>query len=204
MSTAPEPETYRVIRAQDCKTMPWKNGGGETTEIAVWPGYASFETFEWRISMAKVASSGPFSHFENIDRTLCIIGGEGLKLLIQDEPPALLDQTTPPFSFPADVPTRGELTAGPIRDLNVMTRRGVVAHSVERLRENTPNIQALDGLTALICTSGWASILIESQVTLLEAGDTLLTDTPATLPVSQGKGATVFLVRLRQMRTQIP
>ena len=44
--------TLRVIRAAECQTMPWKNGGGETTEIAVFPSGAGLDDFEWRISMA--------------------------------------------------------------------------------------------------------------------------------------------------------
>ncbi len=43
--------------------MPWKNGGGETAEIAVFPPSADLSEFGWRISMATVSSDGPFSAF---------------------------------------------------------------------------------------------------------------------------------------------
>lgn len=42
----------RILRASDHKRMPWKNGKGETVEIAVFPEGASVDTFDWRISMA--------------------------------------------------------------------------------------------------------------------------------------------------------
>jgi hypothetical protein len=58
-----------LLRAADHRTMPWKNGGGETTEIAVSPPHAGLADFDWRISMAKVASDGSFSIFPEIDRT---------------------------------------------------------------------------------------------------------------------------------------
>ena len=74
----------RIIRASDCKTTPWKNGGGSTTEIAIGPAGASLEDFDWRISMARVASDGPFSDFPGIDRTLAVIKGSGLVLTIGD------------------------------------------------------------------------------------------------------------------------
>ena len=50
--------------------MPWKNGGGETAEIAVSPPGAALDDFDWRLSMARVETDGPFSAFPGIDRTL--------------------------------------------------------------------------------------------------------------------------------------
>jgi environmental stress-induced protein Ves len=50
----------RIIRAGDCKATPWKNGDGSTTEIAIGPAGASLEAFDWRVSMARVASMGHF------------------------------------------------------------------------------------------------------------------------------------------------
>ncbi|WP_171524369.1 HutD family protein, partial [Acinetobacter baumannii] len=47
-----------VIRSRDYRRMPWKNGGGETTEIIVQPTGASLDDFDWRFSMARVGSSG--------------------------------------------------------------------------------------------------------------------------------------------------
>jgi environmental stress-induced protein Ves len=44
----------KVVRASDCRTTAWKNGGGSTTEIAVQPAGASLDDFDWRVSMARV------------------------------------------------------------------------------------------------------------------------------------------------------
>ncbi len=68
----------RILRAADHKRMPWKNGGGETVEIAVAPQDAALGDFDWRISMATVAADGPFSIFPGIDRTLSILSGSGM------------------------------------------------------------------------------------------------------------------------------
>src|SRR6185437_7593790 len=89
-----------IIRASDCKTTPWKNGGGSTTEIAVAPAEASLEDFDWRISMAVVASDGPFSSFAGIDRTLAVVKGDGLILTIGDAAPVTLANGAAPVSFP--------------------------------------------------------------------------------------------------------
>ena len=67
--------------------MRWKNGGGETAEIAVSPPGAALDAFDWRLSMAKVETDGPFSAFPGIDRTLAILEGEGIRLSVGGEPP---------------------------------------------------------------------------------------------------------------------
>ena len=121
-----------ILRAKDYRRMPWKNGGGETVEIAVFPEGAGLAEFEWRISMATVAADGPFSVFPEIDRTLSIIDGAGMTLAIDGREPVLLTQDSEPLPFAADAPTSATLANGAITDLNVMTRRGVYRHSVAR------------------------------------------------------------------------
>jgi environmental stress-induced protein Ves len=112
--------------------MPWKNGGGETIEVAAFPDGASLDTFLWRVSMARVAGDGPFSRFDGVDRTLAILDGAGLVLTV-DGHDVTLTQSTAPHAFPGDAPTSARLLDGPITDLNTMTRRGRVTHAVARL-----------------------------------------------------------------------
>src|SRR5690606_386633 len=64
---------------------PWKNGGGETAEIAVSPAGAGFDDFDWRISTAIVAQSGPFSGFPGVDRVLTVIEGGAMELTVAGE-----------------------------------------------------------------------------------------------------------------------
>jgi environmental stress-induced protein Ves len=123
----------RVIRASDCRSMPWKNGGGATTEIAVHPPGAGLADFEWRVSIATVATDGPFSTFTGVDRTLTVLEGDGLRLAIGDARPVALHKGSDPLSFAADVPTDARLLGAPVTDLNVMTRRGVWRRTVRRL-----------------------------------------------------------------------
>lgn len=118
--------THLVAR-RDYRRMPWKNGGGETVEIARFPEGVDLGSFDWRISMATVASDGPFSSFPGIDRTLAVLDGEGLRLH-RGEGPEILTCGGEPLAFPADVPTVAQLIDGPIADLNLMTRRGIFIH----------------------------------------------------------------------------
>jgi environmental stress-induced protein Ves len=167
----------KIIRSRDCKTMPWKNGGGSTTEIAVSPVNASLDAFDWRVSMATVASDGPFSQFAGIDRTLAVIGGQGLILNVGDSEPVILAPGSPPASFPGDVPTSARLIGGPITDLNVMTRRGRFSHRLTQVKRATSYdcsggadvalVLSLDGRTAV--TSG-------DDEALLAHGDSVIID----------------------------
>ena len=68
----------QILRAANYKVMPWKNGLGSTTEIAIFPANAKLDDFDWRVSMAQVTSDGPFSSFPGIDRTLLVIDGAGI------------------------------------------------------------------------------------------------------------------------------
>ena len=120
-----------ILRAEDYKRMPWKNGGGETLEIAIFPEDAAVGNFDWRISMATVSVDGDFSLFPGIDRTITILDGDAISLVIEGRPAVLLDQSSQPYAFPGDIKTSGHLRTGPIADLNVMVRRGL-HHSVAR------------------------------------------------------------------------
>lgn len=140
--------------------MPWKNGGGETREIVVSPAGATLETMDWRVSLATVAEDGPFSMFEGVQRTLCVIRGGGIQLQAGDRAPADLYVSSEPYSFDGEVATSSRLINGPIEDLNAMTRRGRFRHSVRRL--------VLDG-TSVLDTNA------ESLIIYCQSGDLLCT-----------------------------
>jgi environmental stress-induced protein Ves len=118
-----------IIRLADQRPMPWKNGGGITYEVAVFPANAPIENFAWRISMAQVGSDGPFSRFDGIDRSLAIMQGNGLHLLVDGAAVELGPQSRP-LAFPGDIPVSATLIEGPILDLNAMTRRGAWRHKM--------------------------------------------------------------------------
>jgi environmental stress-induced protein Ves len=68
----------RKLAPPSYRTMPWKNGGGTTIEIARSPEPpegAGLDDLDWRVSMARVDGPGPFSRFEGVDRTLAVLDG---------------------------------------------------------------------------------------------------------------------------------
>lgn len=125
-------EHVRILRHAEHRRMPWKNGGGETAEVAVYPEDVDLSGFGWRVSMATVAVDGPFSTFPGVDRTLAILSGDGMELDIEGKGRYLLKPDSEPLLFAADTNTFARLSSGTITDLNVMTRRDRFSHCVER------------------------------------------------------------------------
>lgn len=108
---------------------PWKNGGGVTREIAVYPEGASTDDFLWRISMAEVSETGPFSRFDGIDRHLTVLSGR-LRMDMPDGRHVLNAGDSTAFAGEAQVEAAPLL---PVIDLNVMTRRGQIRAEVRHI-----------------------------------------------------------------------
>jgi len=188
----------RVLRAGQHRRMPWKNGGGETTEIIASPEGAGLDEFDWRISMARVATDGPFSRFAGVDRTLCVIEGEGVSLEVTGERAVLLTQASPPFSFAGDVEVRSRLVHGPITDLNVMTRRGLWSQRVTRLSiETDRDIKRASGVTLLLSRSHGLMCGGKDSREMLDVDDAALFESAFDIWVGPTMGAAIaFLVEL--------
>ncbi len=128
-----------TLRAGDRLPVAWKNGGGVTREVAVYPPGSDPGAFDWRVSIAEVHSSGPFSFFPCVDRGMAVLEGT-LALSIGGRDTISLSPDTPPVYFPGDVAASAEPLGRAVTDLNVMTRRGRFASHMTRclVRESTP------------------------------------------------------------------
>jgi environmental stress-induced protein Ves len=187
----------KILRATGHKRMPWKNGGGETVEIAVFPESAALGAFGWRVSMATVVSDGPFSIFGGIDRTLSILTGDGMSLAIDGREPVLLTKTSEPLAFPADAPVTATLAGGAITDLNVMIRRDSYAHSVERLSAGDDWIGTIQaGTTLLFCHDGNVVCEYDGETVALGTDDALLMTTEHPSPLILRNRATCYLIHI--------
>jgi uncharacterized protein len=110
-----------ILRGCERRAVPWKNGGGVTREVAVYPAGSDFECFDWRMSIAEVHAAGPFSIFPGVDRHMAVLAGR-LELSIAGRS---LDLTvhSAPVQFAGDLPVHAVPQGGPATDLNLMTRR---------------------------------------------------------------------------------
>jgi environmental stress-induced protein Ves len=149
---------------------PWKNGGGSTRTIAIFPPEAGFHDFDWRVSVADVESSGEFSRFPGVDRTILLLDGDGMILHFDNRSVAL---TTPyePFAFSGDDRVRSELINGSTSDFNVMTRRGRAKADVKIVQSE---VQLSADAAVFYCPRG----AFHSVSAGLEAGWAFLVDRP--------------------------
>ncbi|MGE3875048.1 MAG: HutD family protein [Parvibaculaceae bacterium] len=141
----------KILRQEDYKVMPWKNGGGITTEIWVAPEGSGLAgaPFDWRVSIADVASDGPFSKFAGYDRHIMLLEGAGMRLETEESGVIDLGRYRP-AAFSGDWTVSGRLVAGPVRDFNLMVARrsGRGALACQRLTAPLPLVG--DGATRLI------------------------------------------------------
>ena len=104
---------------------PWKNGGGATRALACWPPGADMEQFDWRVSVATIAHSGPFSRFAGVDRVITLLTGDGVHLRQSGTGiDHRLEKPLQPFAFAGDGGMDCDLLGGTSTDFNLMTRRG--------------------------------------------------------------------------------
>lgn len=127
----------RLLSAADYRIMPWKNGGGTTSEILIAPPGADIASFDWRISMARIDQDGDFSRFPGVDRTLTVLGG-AVSLHLTTGECQQLNAISPPYGFPGECEVAAEVERGPVHDLNVFTRRTAFSHKVWRHAVSAP------------------------------------------------------------------
>lgn len=113
--------------------VPWKNGGGSTTELAIGPPDSGFEDFDWRVSLATIEKDGAFSLFPGVDRTLALVEGHGMTLEIDGEP-TLVTDADPVVAFDGSSKVEAKLNRGGSTDFNAMTRSERCYHTFGRRR----------------------------------------------------------------------
>jgi uncharacterized protein len=125
----------QIIRKASFIPTPWKNGGGITHEaIRDPPGDGAFR---WRVSVAHIDASGPFSEFAEYNRTMALLRGAGVELRFADGAHKTLRKVGELVEFDGAVAVHCELLNGPCVDLNLMTLKSdSAAARVERFIES--------------------------------------------------------------------
>ncbi len=185
--------------------VPWRNGGGTTREVAAEPpGARAGDAFLWRVSVAQVATDGPFSRFPDIDRTLWLLQGNGMDLDL-DGQRVRLDQPFARVDFKGEADVRARLLDGATQDLNLMVDRAHVraqaaieslAPGATRSGDTTgPGHDlwlALAGHVELTLADGKASVLTEGDVAWVAS------DATQAWRVVAKAGAILLIASLRQ------
>ncbi|GAA1346386.1 HutD family protein [Arthrobacter roseus] len=153
----------RLVHTLETKPQPWRNGAGQTRDIAVEshddgaPG--------WRVSLADVERGGPFSEFPGMQRIFTLASGELALLTVDGQEHAL--ERFRPLRFDGGAKTTCALPTGAVKALNVFTdperyAAGLIVFELsrkQRLRLSAGHI--------LVLLKGQASI--EAQAPTAEA-----------------------------------
>jgi uncharacterized protein len=146
----------RIIRQSSFAAVPWKNGGGVTHEAIRVP--PDGDSFQWRVSVAQIDASGPFSDFAAYNRFMVLLKGAGVVLKFSSRAgPAASGGPAPRVrelrrvgdleEFDGGLAIHCELLNGPCVDLNLMVSKtlpAVRAH-VEVLRQPwSPHIESAE------------------------------------------------------------
>ena len=138
-----------VLHESDYPTVPWKNGSGLTKEILKVPADAT--VFDWRLSLATIEQPGPFSAFEDYDRTLVLVRGAGVELDFGPHGRVRLRAPGQLAAFDGGWATSCTLIDGPASDLNLIVAKARAETRAGLIRVATPE---------LIHTAGWEDTLV--------------------------------------------
>ncbi len=129
----------------------WRNGAGETREICCFPPAA--RDFNWRASIASIASSGDFTVIPQVDRVVTMLEGSEVVL----DGGAAFRHTLKrhqPFAFAGEQPVKAELSNGMSLDFNIMTRRDR-CHARVRVADRTFKTAATRGGVIFVLSGEW-------------------------------------------------
>ena len=114
-----------LVQAESIPAQPWRNGGGRTRELLVWPNAGDWRL---RISRADIEADGPFSAYAGVQRWFVVLSGKGVVLCMPTPDQHSLDHHLAPghtpLHFDGGLAPDCKLEDGPTQDLNLMTRSG--------------------------------------------------------------------------------
>lgn len=190
-----------IIAHSDYVRMPWKNGLGETLEIAV---RHRDDQIWYRVSQASVVEEGAFSDFSGLHRTLVLLKGNGMRLCHQSATAQYCHDLHQPLSiarFSGGDTTHASLPDGPIDDLNIMVREGqlsaavdavlpMAAFRVEHAEHHVFNAFYANSDCVLVieCQGETQTVTVSSQ-------DTVCFHQAAQVTVYQGSGVKICVIK---------
>lgn len=139
--------SWNQVQLADVRATPWRNGGGVTRELAAWP---DAQHWVWRMSVAEVASDGPFSRFDGVARWFAVLSGAGVRLTVDGRTDTLTSDSAP-FAFDGSAAVDCRLVDGPTQDFNLMTRNGTASPGSSTL---AATMRRIDGVLALHAHAG--------------------------------------------------
>jgi environmental stress-induced protein Ves len=185
-----------IIPAHNFKKLPWKNGKGETTELAINSG-GTLESFQWRLSIASVSEDGIFSNFAGYTRNLVLIEGDSIYLTHDGDKTDKLAHILDFATFDGGNETIGTLQKGAIKDFNIITSKTKCETKIHTLVAQTSLSINYNGLVFAFSLSDNIK-LIEKQTIQhkINQGDLLQLMNPQNIEIS---GKNLILVYIKNI-----
>jgi environmental stress-induced protein Ves len=137
-----------LLRAEDYRRIPWKNGRGELVVITraggdSWEGTDIDNRVAWHFGRTAIVEEGPFSDYSGYERLQVVIDGAGLVLVAPDHE---IDLRIPmrPQRYDGGTPIRTRLEQGPVEVVNLIADRTRFAI----------DLRVVSAGAALVCEAG--------------------------------------------------
>ncbi len=195
-------ELFTIIPQSDYVRMPWKNGLGETLEIAV---CRDNDEVLYRVSQAAVVEDGVFSDFSGLHRTLVLLSGEGMLLTHKNKDAEHSHDLKQPLAvakFAGGDVTHATLANGKIEDLNIMVREGqATSRVVARFAPDSFHINfEEDSLFNAFYANNDCHLIIESygsRVSIqVQSQQTILFREPVKFDIFTGSGVVINITKV--------
>ena len=154
MSKLPQ---VKIYNSEKYAKKPWKNGGGISEELLVFP---KEQDFTWRISVASIVKSGPFSQYEGYMRA--IIPLEGVIALKHEHDPLTEHKLGPleSYRFQGAWNTSCVLKTRSARDFNFIYKPQLVSAQIATITlKNSLSLRLNGDIDFLYCAEGGLSLL---------------------------------------------
>ncbi|MDZ4754218.1 MAG: HutD family protein [Phycisphaerae bacterium] len=161
-----------LLRASDARRVPWKNGRGTTLELASDTPSAD-EAWTWRLSIADVAESGPFSRFPECERFILCLDGQGMELAAGSSPRVRVPHIGDALRFSGDLQTHGELVGSPVRDANLIVMRARWNATLSRTGSGEVPLERAD-IALVHVLAGRAVARVGGVELPIDSGETLI------------------------------
>ena len=121
-----------------------------------------------------------------------MLEGEGIELDVEGIVYPL-DAANPKLSFSGDDITTGRLLSGPIRDLNVMTRRGQFRHRTRFVESGVALLAGRHLRRLLVALDAPFDVTLDSTIHTLDVLDTLMLEATQDLIQLSGTGRAILV-----------
>ena len=166
----------QYLPAKNYERQPWKNGKGETREIA----RDMDNSLRWRLSTAVLSEDGLFSIFSGYDRVLILLDGGPINLHAKQQSTIeassdVLLQRFDIYQFSGDTETFMKISS-PGHDLNIFTKRNQARARVALLSLDVEPLSVELGAKEqfFYCADGQATVsfVADSESRIIACGDT--------------------------------